>query len=109
MNFKQRAQVIADEVVELLAKKQMDYGQRNILDFGEFGVLVRANDKVARLKTLLAKDSDGQFESITDTWTDLAGYAIIALMLRRDIFEEAQPPEVSGAQAERALGDTKSP
>lgn len=40
-------------------KKQHDYGSHNIADFGEFGVLVRVNDKVRRLKNLLGRQQKG--------------------------------------------------
>ena len=93
MEFKQRAQVIADEVVELLAKKQADYGPENILAFGEFGVLVRTADKVSRLRNLVTPTGDEKCavaETVGDTWSDLVGYAIIALMLRRGTFTETE-------------------
>ncbi len=88
MNWKERAQTVADEIVELIAKKQADYGQSDILDFGEFGVLIRANDKIARLKNLNEKQATVD-ESVEETWRDLAGYAIIALMLWRGTFTDS--------------------
>jgi len=78
---------ILSELRELMIKKQKDYGHDNILEFGELGVLVRANDKMARLKNLIQNDKEAQNESIEDSWKDLANYAIIALLLRRDKFE----------------------
>lgn len=83
------AQVVADDIVKLIAKKQHDYGHGNILGFGEMGVAVRVWDKVNRLKTLLVdrKGQDSTGEAVEDTWTDLAGYAIIALMLRKGWFK----------------------
>ncbi len=81
------AQIIAREIAELLARKQHDYGPNNILGFGEKGIAVRMWDKVNRLKNLLwDRDEAGQEESIGDTFVDLAGYSIIALMLRRGWF-----------------------
>ena len=77
---------IADEIVNLLISKQRDYGKNNILDFGEYGILVRSNDKMARLKNLNQKGVNPANESIEDTWKDISGYAIIALMLRRGLF-----------------------
>ena len=77
---------IADEIVNLLISKQRDYGKNNILDFGEYGILVRSNDKIARLKNLSQKDVNPANESIDDTWKDISGYAILALMLRRGLF-----------------------
>ena len=87
--FEDAARIIADELCAVLAAKQYDYGHSNIMDFGEYGVLVRANDKMARLKNLLSPTSETQpkNESIEDSWKDLANYAIIALMVRRGWFE----------------------
>ena len=41
---------------------------------------------MARLKNLLWSNSSPNNESIEDTFTDIAGYAIIALMLANDTF-----------------------
>ena len=71
----------ANTIADLLVKKQADYGKQNITDFGLLGVLVRANDKINRLKTLTAKWTPPENESIRDSWADLAGYALLALML----------------------------
>ena len=83
--FNEACQEIANELAELVCKKQHDYGHENILAFGEFGVLVRTNDKVARLRNLVGKE--GITEPRIDTWRDIAGYAIIALMLDRGWFQ----------------------
>lgn len=76
----------------MIANKHSDYGESNILDFGELGILVRANDKISRLKNLEERTIDQPKiqETIDDTWADLAGYAIIALMLRRNLFTEKE-------------------
>lgn len=71
------------ECVQLLDKKQQDYGSRNISDYGEFGVLVRINDKLQRLRNLLTTQAEPNNESIEDTWRDEANYGIIGLLLRR--------------------------
>ena len=72
---------------ELFDSKQRDYGPMNIATFGEMGVVVRTNDKLARLVNLLFPG--GQWnpntpanESIEDTYRDLSNYGIIALMCR---------------------------
>lgn len=71
---------------ELMIAKQHDYGHRNITDFGEFGVLVRLNDKVARLRNLYSKSREPKNESVNDSWMDICNYAAIALMLRGNVF-----------------------
>ena len=85
--FNEAAYKLAEEVAELIISKQHDYGHGNILAFGEFGVLVRASDKLERLKNLHRLGDCPENETVEDTWRDLAGYAIIALMLERKVFE----------------------
>lgn len=84
--FEDACQIIARELTDLLIAKQHDYGHSNITDFGELGVLVRANDKMARLKNLLNCSSIPKNESIEDSWRDLSNYGIIALLIRRGWF-----------------------
>jgi hypothetical protein len=73
-------------IAELIVSKQKDYGKSNILDFGEMGILIRSNDKFARLKNLILNNKNPNNESKIDTWKDIAGYAIIALMLENGSF-----------------------
>lgn len=84
-SFNEACHKVANELAELVIKKQYDYGHENILAFGELGILVRANDKVARLKNLTNKK--GKTEPRLDAWFDLGGYAILALMLDRGWFQ----------------------
>ena len=70
------------EVLDLLIKKNKDYGDDNLRKFGRFGILVRVADKVERIKNLLeTKTAAVVSESERDTWMDIAGYAIQALRL----------------------------
>ena len=71
-----------NELAELLIRKRKDYGPGNLAEFGDFGVLVRVSDKFHRLKTLLGSGAEPANESIEDTWQDVAGYSILALMIR---------------------------
>ena len=82
--FEEACHQIAKELAELVINKQHDYGHENILAFKELGLIVRANDKMARLKNLLNKE--GVTEPRLDAWRDLAGYAILALMLDKGWF-----------------------
>ncbi len=68
-------------IEEVLRQKHHDYGEDNLRAFGELGILVRASDKIARLKNLIEKDAAVADESREDTWRDLAGYAIQALIM----------------------------
>jgi hypothetical protein len=64
----------------ILDRKQQDYGRTNLTEFGVFGVVVRMNDKMQRLKHLTERGAGAgaQFEPIKDTLLDLANYAYIA-------------------------------
>ena len=75
-------QAKAKAIADLLIQKQADYGKGNITVFGEFGVLVRAYDKISRIQNLMKSEALPRTqESLRDSWADLAGYALIALML----------------------------
>lgn len=69
--------------VQLLDRKQQDYGPNNIAEFGMFGVVVRMTDKFWRLKNLLGKGRrrKAQNESVRDSFRDIANYATIAILL----------------------------
>ena len=71
------------ESAVLLDSKQRDYGSANISAFGEKGIIVRMNDKVERLKTLVWKDKSPEHEKVSDTWLDIANYGIIGLLCHR--------------------------
>lgn len=101
----QKALKLALENVQLLDRKQQDYGSQNIARHGEHGVLVRCDDKTARIANLLKQNSQQKFdfssvypegydpapsvlqeaqnESRLDSWLDLANYGLIgALVLK---------------------------
>lgn len=76
------------EDIKTFDSKQRDYGSKNISEFGEYGVLIRANDKIARLKNLLNNHSiaEPSNESIEDSWRDLSVYGIIARLCRKGVW-----------------------
>ena len=77
---------IMDEIGNLLITKQADYGPGNINNaFGGpiNGLLVRIGDKFERLKNLFKHDTTPKYESIEDSFKDMANYAVIALMIQR--------------------------
>ena len=45
------------KLVDLFVRKNTDYGNDQIVEFGEFGILVRSTDKLNRLKNLVGKVS----------------------------------------------------
>jgi hypothetical protein len=81
--YKDNMTKTCEEVAKLLHWKQDCYGPGNISAFGYQGVLVRMNDKFERLKNLYKKKENPPEETIEDTLLDIAGYAIIGLMVRR--------------------------
>ena len=85
-SFEEAGRNSALRVAEIVIAKQHDYGHDNILAFREQGLVVRLWDKINRLKNLFWKNSEPKNESIEDTFTDIAGYAIIGLMLAEDTF-----------------------
>ena len=81
---KQVLDEILKEIRELLIRKNEKYGNNNISIFGERGVVVRSSDKAQRLIQLVwIGVAEPEDETIEDTWLDLAGYAVIGLMVRR--------------------------
>lgn len=72
----------------LMDRKQLDYGSRNISGFGTFGVTVRMNDKMERLKSLYSKGKRRKAvnENIQDTFRDISNYAIIALLTENNLW-----------------------
>lgn len=85
--FEQDVRAIVDELATLLIKKHHDYGPKNIAQSpgGPLnGLRVRMHDKMARINNLIDnKDKNPIYESLEDSYIDLANYAIIALMVQR--------------------------
>lgn len=70
----------ANELAELLIKKNHDYGNSVQEQFDEYGldsILIRLDDKMRRLKSLRSKDPQVVGESLQDTAKDLSGYALL--------------------------------
>lgn len=89
--FSQEVDKIMSELGDLLKRKHADYGPKNIADApgGAInGLLVRMHDKMARLKNLHYNNKSANYESIEDTYKDLANYAVIALMVLRDKWDK---------------------
>lgn len=91
---------LLEEMRELHVRKAADYGRgtdplANVRASVEFGVpnwvgaMIRANDKVQRIKSFLANGTLKN-ESVEDSLKDLAAYALIALVL----FREGQPEPI---------------
>lgn len=72
-----------ETITQLLCDRHAKYGQGNINEFKEYGLLVRMSDKVARIKNHDGANAD---EATIDACYDLVGYAAIAVMLERGTF-----------------------
>jgi len=75
-----------ESMLDILCRKQHDYGHGNINAFGIVGVAVRISDKIARYENLTNINSKEQNESLLDTLMDMVGYAVIARMLEDGTF-----------------------
>lgn len=72
------------DLAMLLIKKHNDYGPGNIANApgGPInGLRVRIHDKIARINNLSDNKIDPNYESLEDSFRDLANYAIIGLMV----------------------------
>lgn len=92
-SFEEDVLALYQEAYQLLLKKHKDYGPKNISEApgGALnGLLVRMHDKMARLKHL-TYNKPGQtpnYESVEDTFIDIANYAIIGLMVLQGKWEK---------------------
>jgi hypothetical protein len=82
---------ILAELKSILLKKQQDYGPLNIslAPGGPFnGLRVRMYDKLARFSNLVDNNNDTpNYESLEDTFIDLANYAIIGILVHNGQWE----------------------
>lgn len=89
--FEEDVRIIYDELMSILLKKHKDYGPKNIADApgGALnGLRVRIHDKTARINNLLDHRRQAEYESLEDSFRDLANYAIIALLVLRDKWDK---------------------
>ena len=94
--FEEACKGVAIEVATTLIEKHKDYGVDNILIFKEQGLVVRLWDKVSRLKNIVWGSKLP--ETLEDTWKDMAGYAIIGMMLQRGTFTNPLEGQVKEEQ-----------
>lgn len=80
---------VAEQIADLLEKKNSDYGSsydQTRKEFGFNSFLIRITDKINRLKSLTMnkneKEQQVTDESIEDTIRDIAGFSILELVLR---------------------------
>lgn len=83
---KENIKTSAASVYSTVVGKQKMYGHGNIARFEVPGIVIRMNDKLERLKNLKGFDGPVLFEPVKDTWLDICGYSIIAIMWIRGWF-----------------------
>ena len=94
--FEEACELVAEEISLMVCAKQYDYGKENILGFGEQGLVVRLCDKINRLKNLIWNSQRPKNEPVVDTLQDIAGYAILGLLLNKGWFELPMEEEKNG-------------
>lgn len=76
---------ICEDLNEIYARKNHDYGDSFGKGYAEYGMVmavIRLEDKFNRLKSLIKAESLVKDESINDTLMDLANYAIMTVIER---------------------------
>ncbi len=84
LGMKDELSKLANQMTDLYARKNRDYGgsfDRSMDKFGLVVAAIRIGDKVNRLQSLIEKGgAEVKDESIADTFIDLACYSIMTLM-----------------------------
>jgi len=81
-----------EEALEVLVKKQSDYGPKNIAlaPGGPLnGLRVRMHDKMSRINHLIDNGATPENESLRDSFLDMLNYSAIAMM----VLDEDWPTE----------------
>lgn len=79
VNLETQISLVQTRLYEIFKSKNEDYGN-SFAHFGILGLLVRIQDKLDRSVNLLIKKQH-KIESITDTFLDIANYAVMGLCL----------------------------
>lgn len=90
--FRLLASPYYEEALEILVKKQSDYGPKNIAlaPGGPLnGLRVRMHDKMSRINHLIDNGATPENESLRDSFLDMLNYSAIAMM----VLDEDWPTE----------------
>lgn len=86
--FEQQLEAISAELVELLGRKNRNYGNshdRQLDQYGAVATVIRLDDKLSRLRSLVIDGvPDEVGESIDDTLLDVCGYSFLLLRYLRN-------------------------
>lgn len=78
---KENMQNAHDELLQTFVDKNADYGnsfESSLEEYGLIAALIRMEDKMRRLRTLIKSEAKVKDESISDTLRDLSNYALMA-------------------------------
>ena len=74
---------IANEIAELVEKKDKDYNSafsKTLKEYGNVAYFLRIDDKLNRLKNLMLNNTNAEVnESVEDTLKDIIGYTLLML------------------------------
>jgi hypothetical protein len=90
--FRLLASPYYEDALEVLVKKQSDYGPKNIslAPGGPLnGLRVRMHDKMSRINHLIDSGATPENESLRDSFLDMLNYSAIAMM----VLDEDWPTE----------------
>lgn len=81
-NILEKHKELCDRIHDTCVAKNHDYGNSASDLYNKFGLIsyiVRMNDKMNRINTLIKKEAEVKDEKITDTLLDLANYCLLAV------------------------------
>ena len=106
-NLSNDLDIVLSKLKSILLKKHEDYGPLNVAHSpgGPLnGLRVRMYDKLARINNLYQKGGDTpNYESLEDSFIDLANYAIIAILVQNGQWEGV-PVRSLNAQSSGPVG-----
>lgn len=84
VEFEKLIQKVGEDVISLVQKKNLDYGnsfEELFRKYGMISLIIRFHDKINRLENLCLRGRAEVGESVEDTLRDIAGYALLALAI----------------------------
>lgn len=81
-NILEKHKELCDRIHSTCVAKNHDYGNSASDLYKKFGLIsyiVRMNDKMNRINTLIKREAEVKDEKITDTLLDLANYCLLAV------------------------------